>query len=498
MAGMVAGRVCVIGAGIAGLVTTKVLRGDGFDVTVFEKEAAIGGVWAPSRTYPGLRANNPRETYAFSDHPYDGAVDDFPRAEQIREYLASYIERFQFGSSLHLSTEVISVSRTPSSEANHGGFAVVVRRKSRNDVTQRLPFDFVVVCNGVFCEPNVPSVEGRGLFAGTILHSSQISDPEVARDKRVVVVGAGKSALDCANFAAERARSVTLVLRAPHWIVPRYMFGKVRMDHVMMTRFSELFLRYHHRSGFERFLHGPANAVVRLWWSGVNRLMPRLVGMPPELVPETRLPLGFENAGIGGEFFETLRQGRVLAKRAQITAFRGREEIELDTGERIAADVVIFATGWRQGVNFLDADLRQRLQKNGEFHFYRSILPPAEPRLGFIGYASSTACQFTAEIGAHWLSQCFRGELSLPSVAEMDREIERVRRWIGETFPARDQGYFIGPYLAHYADDLMRDMGMPVRRTSNVFREYFAPFWPSRYGTLGEERRRARRPVRPL
>ena len=51
-------------------------------------------------------------------------------------------------------------------------------------------------------------------------------------------------------------------------------------------------------------------------------------------------------------------------------------------------------------------------------------------------------------------------------------EIERVRRWMAETFPARDQGYFIGPHVAHYADDLLRDMGAPVRRTSNVFREY--------------------------
>ena len=41
-------RVCVIGAGIAGLVTAKVLLEDGFDVSVFEKEATLGGVWAPS------------------------------------------------------------------------------------------------------------------------------------------------------------------------------------------------------------------------------------------------------------------------------------------------------------------------------------------------------------------------------------------------------------------------------------------------------------------
>jgi cation diffusion facilitator CzcD-associated flavoprotein CzcO len=39
------GRVCVIGAGVAGLVTAKVLRDDGFEVLVFERLPTIGGVW---------------------------------------------------------------------------------------------------------------------------------------------------------------------------------------------------------------------------------------------------------------------------------------------------------------------------------------------------------------------------------------------------------------------------------------------------------------------
>jgi glycine/D-amino acid oxidase-like deaminating enzyme len=78
-------RVCVIGAGISGLVTAKVLLEDGFDPLVFEKDAALGGVWSPSRTYPGLCANNTRDTYAFSDHPYPPTAGMFPSAEHIRE-----------------------------------------------------------------------------------------------------------------------------------------------------------------------------------------------------------------------------------------------------------------------------------------------------------------------------------------------------------------------------------------------------------------------------
>ncbi len=149
-------RVGVIGAGIAGLASAKVLRHDGFDVTVYEKEPTIGGVWAASRTYPGLRANNPRETYAFTDFPYPETADEFPTAEQIRSYLESYVDRFGIRPLLRLSTEVVSVSRTPSGNGADPRFRVTVRPTGGFGATETSNFDFVVVCNGVFCAPHVP------------------------------------------------------------------------------------------------------------------------------------------------------------------------------------------------------------------------------------------------------------------------------------------------------------------------------------------------------
>src|SRR5215472_16115318 len=115
-------RVCIVGAGLAGLVTAKVLTQDGFDVVVFEKEREAGGVWSSSRTYPGLRANNSRESYAFSDFPYPDTADEFPTAEQIRAYLRAYIDRFGLRSLIRLSTEVVSITR-----AGARGFQVLVR-----------------------------------------------------------------------------------------------------------------------------------------------------------------------------------------------------------------------------------------------------------------------------------------------------------------------------------------------------------------------------------
>ena len=57
-------------------------------------------------------------------------------------------------------------------------------------------------------------------------------------------------------------------------------------------------------------------------------------------------------------------------------------------------------------------------------------------------------------------------------------EIQRVRAWLAEVLPARPQGYFLGPFVAHHFDDLVTDMGVPRRRTRNVFSEYLAGSHP--------------------
>ncbi len=74
----------------------------------------------------------------------------------------------------------------------------------------------------------------------------------------------------------------------------------------------------------------------------------------------------------------------------------------------------------------------------------------------------------------------------------MEREVARVHGWAEEVFPGRSEGYFVGPFLGHYIDELMRDMGLDTFRTRHLLSEYFGPFWPSRYRDVGYERRRAR------
>jgi dimethylaniline monooxygenase (N-oxide forming) len=478
-------RVGVIGAGISGLVTAKVLLEDGFAVTLLEKESELGGVWAASRTYPGLYANNPRETYAFSDFPYPSTADEFPSALQIRTYLAAYAEHFRVRERIRFGTEVLEVVRT------ERGFGVVART-AENPRTETLAFDYVVVCNGVFSKPCVPEVENAARFAGAMLHSSAATDPSLCAGRRVLVVGGGKSALDCAAFAAESAASCALLFRRPHWMAPRYFPGRMRMDRMLLTRFAGAFLPYYRLGWLEGLLHHRASGLVRLWWRLMSVLLRRITRMPPALVPDRPLPTGVENLGVVHDAYELVRAGRIQPVRGSLRRVVGARTVELESGERLDADVIIFATGWRQDVSFLDEDIRGHVLRGGRFRLYRMILPPEVPCLGFIGYNSSTACQLSSELGAHWLSQCFRGELSLPSVEEMNRDIDRFHRWAADAFPDRSSGYFLGPHLVAYLDQLMRDMGLSTRRTRRALVEYFGRVWPSRYRDVASERRRAR------
>ena len=482
-------RVGIIGAGIAGLSTAKIFLENGFDVLVFEKEATLGGVWAVSRAYPGLRANTAKETYGYTDYPYPDSTSGYPDAGEVREYLESYADHFDLYRNIKFNCEVVHLADI----SNNGkqGFNLTVRSTADHNNKDDYECSFVVICSGAFSMPSMPDFPGKEAFKGMVRHSSQCTDPAVADTERVVVVGAGKSALDCAAWAAREGKASTIVFRKPHWMVPRYLPGGARSDLRFISRFIEMFVNYPVRPWGEAILHGPGKPIVWLWWTFMSAIVPRVLGIPTLMVPEQKLPNGFESVGQVDDFFDLLNAGRISAKRAGVNGFH-ETGLELDDGTQLEADLVILATGWRRDLSFLSEELRARVFKNGRFHLFRRILLPGQPRLAFLGFFPTLTCPLSSEIGAYWTVQNFTGNMTLPPVEEMDRQIEQLENWAKQRVPESEDGIFTGPYISHYVDELMHDMGMPTQRTSNFLSEYLGTFLPSRYGTLGQELTAAR------
>lgn len=246
-------RVCVIGAGISGLATAKIFIEAGYEVLVYEKQDALGGVWEKSRRYPGIITQTPGTMYSFPDYPLPKSYPEWPSGEQVGAYLESYANHFGVSERIQFNTEVIGLNAI---EDGYKGWTLTSRTSNGNTATSY--FDFVVICNGVNHIPNIPTIPGIDTFKlnnGTVLHTTQVESTAQLKGKDVVVVGFGKSACDIAMLAVEHASSCHMIFRKPDWKIPRFFFGLINFKLLMMTRFTEAMTPKHKPTKIEKWLH---------------------------------------------------------------------------------------------------------------------------------------------------------------------------------------------------------------------------------------------------
>jgi len=101
--------ICIIGAGSSGLVAANHLREAGYEVTMFEKAAGMGGAFV-SKAYDNSRLVSSSYLTAFSDLRMK---TDKPHLslDEYTAYLHQYAEKFRIAPLIRFSTNVIQVSR---------------------------------------------------------------------------------------------------------------------------------------------------------------------------------------------------------------------------------------------------------------------------------------------------------------------------------------------------------------------------------------------------
>lgn len=460
-------KVCVIGAGVSGLVAAKTFLEDGFEVTVFEKQAGLGGVWEQSRTYPGVTTQSSRHTYCFSDYPMPDDYPEWPEGEQVCRYLQSYADYFRVSEKIHFQTEVTDISRTVGQKEV---WLVSIKTKGEYGIKEeKHEFDFVLVCNGIFNIPKIPNIPGREEFiaaGGKVLHSSEFNESSLIQDKRVAIVGFGKSACDIATLAAEKAKESILVFRRTLWKFPKFFLNKIHIEELFMVRFAEIWLPYRKKKGIEKLLHSVGKPIVWAFWR-LNELISRqqfsldaCKMLPTELMNEN---LSCNSNLATDNFYHYVQSGKIKAKKTTISRFIPGG-IELNSGEKLQTDVVIFGTGFNQDITFLENKYRQLvINKKGDFNLFRNLIHPDIPNMGFLGYNSSLFCPLTSEVGSWWLSEYASGKLDLPSYSQIHEEMDTHLSWIMNNIPrAFAYGTCVSPFGFHYLEDLVEDMGFKI------------------------------------
>ena len=480
-------RIIIIGAGFAGLSSAKVLKAFGHQITVFEKETDVGGVWSASRRYPGLTTQNVRSTYSLSDFPYPKEYPEWPSGEQVQVYLASYARHFGLDPMIKLNQEVQEAKISPD-----GKQWTVTTINHASGLQESQICDYLIVCNGIFCEPMVPDYSGAAEFlaaGGKICHTSQLHSYDAVKNKHLLVVGYGKSSCDVAQAASAHAASTQVVARQLIWKVPKMLMNVLNYKFLLLTRMGEGLFKYIHLRGFERFLHGFGKPVRNSMLGQVQWVVTKqcklkeldlLPALPFESIARSTVSL------VTDGFFESVAAGRIkVTKNSEITKLLARPDgtyAELSNGETARADVVVCGTGWNQRVPFLSPDVVKKVtDEKGNFRLYRSMVPVDVPMLAFNGYNSSFFSQLNCEIGALWIADLIERGLKLPSNAVQNETISARLAWMEErTDGKHSKGTNIIPFSLHHIDELLRDLGLPLS-TFTRFKQWLLPPDPADY-----------------
>ena len=469
-------KIGIIGAGVGGLIAAKIFIEEGFDCEVLERKGSLGGVWETG--YHSLRLQLPKDSYEFLDWPMPASYPEFPSCDQIVSYLNSYARHFRVVKKIQFNCRVDKLERRPGEK----GWTLRCHDTKRNEDFDKA-YDFVIICNGLYSTPRMPSFPNQHQFKGRIVHSSLFQDLELVQDSKVVVVGFGKSALDRAEDAAQRADQVTLVFRQAHWPVPQRFLGLLDNKY-MISRFISAFLPlYQHPGKGEKRLHKFGGWLVWSYW----RFMEIVLRTQYRLKSAGTLPTSrLERDLFTGDFvaspttYSLFHKDTIRTEQGSIKQFTA-DGIELSNGVHVNADTVVLGTGWEYDRSFLPDEFQSALEEDG-LYLYRHILHPDIPRIVFVGLASTFNNSLTDYLQVRWLVAMLKSDMHLPDEEHMLREIEQMKSWKRKIMPEQQsRGSLIQVHTLHYQDELLRDLDINCRRKPNLFAEIFGAYRPADY-----------------
>ncbi|WP_127475377.1 NAD(P)-binding domain-containing protein [Microbacterium sulfonylureivorans] len=331
--------VVVIGAGQAGLSAAYHLQRRGFvpagraqsgDETfvVLDAEPEPGGAW--QHRWESLRmatVNGIHELPGFAVPPADPAASS---RDILPAYFAAYEERF-----------ALDVRRP---------VAVRAVRREDDDPEGRLRVEtdrgewsarHVINATGTWSRPFWPHYPGQARFLGRQLHVADYVSRDEFAGAKVVIVGAGISAVQLLDEISQVADTFWVTRREPEWVDDEFDI--------------------------------PARVAAI---AGVEERVRR--GLPPGSVISV--------TGMHWTPWARAAQARGVLVRHPMFASIEEHGVRMPDGGFVAADVILWATGFRAAVDHL-APLRLRTREGGiRVADGRSI---DEPRLFLIGYGPS-------------------------------------------------------------------------------------------------------------
>jgi cation diffusion facilitator CzcD-associated flavoprotein CzcO len=395
--------VLIVGAGLSGIAAAYYLqtRCPTKHYAILEGRSAIGGTWDLFR-YPGVRSDSDMYTLGYSFRPWPDAkaIADGPAILQyIRDTAADYgIDR-----QIRLNHRV----RHAAWSSTDGTWTVEAERGPNKEIV-RFTCSFLYMCSGYYNyeQGYTPAWPGMEEFRGRIVHPQHWPNDLDYAGKRVIVIGSGATAVTLVPALAEQSAHVTMLQRSPTYIVtlpsqdaianwlrrhlPTTLAHRAaRWKNVVLGMIFYNLARLRPTATKRRIVQlvqdqlGPAYDVVTHFTPHYNPWDQRLC-----LVPDADL-------------FQAIKAGRVSVVTDHIDTFTPAG-IRLRSGQELAADIVVTATGLvmelMSGVALLvdgkPVELGKTLSYKGMMY---SDVPNLASAFGYTNASWTLKCELTAQ-----------------------------------------------------------------------------------------------------
>lgn len=350
--------VVIVGGGQAGLSLGARLRHLDVSTLILEKQARPGDHWR--RRYKTLCLHDPVHYCHFPYLPFPPGWPLYTPKNQLADWMEAY------ASVMGLQVWGSSPLRSARFDQAAGRWQLDVQH---NGEMRALQPRHLVVALGVSGYPQQPTIPGQESFAGEQHHSSQHPGPDAYRGKRCVVVGSNNSAHDiAAALWGAGAADVTMLQRSSTLVAPMAGLEK----HAFAGSYSEQALE-----------QGISTEMADMTIASIPyRLLPQWQKPIYDAIRKDhaelyrrlqavgfQLDFGDDDSGVFMKFLrrgsgyyldvgasELVADGRIrLLSGVTIERFT-THTLVLSNGQELAADLVVYATGFGSMNRFL-ADL---------------------------------------------------------------------------------------------------------------------------------------------
>ena len=337
--------VLIIGAGLSGIGAAAHLVKDlpGTSYAILERREASGGTWDLFR-YPGVRSDSDMHTLGYRFRPWRGHVA-LADGQSILDYVRDTAREYGVDEHVRYGHRVVSAA-WDSPTARWTVTAEV------DGATREITADFLWACSGYYDydQGYTPHFEGQDRFRGQVVHPQHWPEDLDYAGKRVVVIGSGATAVTLVPaMAAAGAAHVTMLQRSPTYVisVPGKDAVKKRLTKLVGERRSYAVTRWKNIA-----LQSALYRVSRSRPDLVRRVVRKtnVAQLPPGYAVDTHFNPAYDPWDQrmclvpDGDLFAAIKDGSASVVTDRIATFT-ETGLDLASGDRLEADIVVTATG---------------------------------------------------------------------------------------------------------------------------------------------------------